>query len=385
MKRWMIPCVMFLAFASTAAAQIGRSVGVAAGTPEDKEVAAIYAAQEGPDKIALLDKFLIDHPTGDLALLGDQLLTQSYLAQKNYAKVYEYGDKVLALDPDNFPALILMVHAADEQGNVQKLFALGEKVEPLIAHYQASAAPAGTADDQWAGQKAQNLKDAQADIGYVQYALVNAAYKTPDLSARIALLERYAKAFPDSPYTLGVREQTAIAYQQAQNTPKMTETAQDILAKNPDDISMLILLADNWSENGQHLDQASADAKNALDLLAQAKKPDNLTDDQWQKQISIQKGLAYSVLGQVYVNNNQNEQAVDAFKQASPLLKSDAFSYGRNLYRWGFTLAKMKRVPEARKVLTEAISVNSPYKAKAQETLNKIGGAAPRKATSKPS
>ena len=37
-------------------------------------------------------------------------------------------------------------------------------------------------------------------------------------------------------------------------------------------------------------------------------------------------------------------------------------------------LAKMQRTAEARTVLTEAVSVNSPYKAKAQETLNKIGG-----------
>jgi tetratricopeptide (TPR) repeat protein len=91
------------------------------------------------------------------------------------------------------------------------------------------------------------------------------------------------------------------------------------------------------------------------------------------------------VLGQVYVNNDDNAKAIESFKQASPLLKSDAFSYGRNLYRWGFTLAKMKRIPEARKVLTEAVSINSPYKAKAQETLNKIGGAAPRKGAAKPS
>jgi len=379
MKRCVITCVMFLAFASVVTAQIGKSVAVAAGTPEDKDLAAIYAAPDGPDKIALLDKFMADHGTGDLALLGDQLYAQTYLAQRNYAKVYEYGDKILVLDPDNFPAVILMVHAADEKGDVPKLYALGEKVGPLLAHYEASAAPAGTADEQWTGQKAQNLKDAQADIAYVQYAMVNAAYKTSDLGARTALLERYAKAFPDSPYTLGVREQTAIAYQQAQNTTKMTETAQGILEKDPNNISMLLLLADNWSENGQQLDKAGADAKKALELLAEAKKPENLTDDQWQKQVSIQKGLAYSVLGQVYVNNNQNAQAVEAFKQASPLLKSDSFSYGRNLYRLGFTLAKMKRIPEARTALTEAISVNSPYKAKAQETLNKIGGAAAKK------
>jgi hypothetical protein len=385
MKRCVIAFVMFLIFATAATAQIGKSVAVAAGTPEDKDLAAIYAAPDGPDKIALLDKFMADHGTGDLALLGDQLYAQTYLAQKNYAKVYEYGDKILALDPDNFPAVILMVHAADENGDVPKLYSLGEKVRPLLAHYEASSAPAGTADEQWAGQKDQNLKDAQADIGYVQYAMVNAAYKTSDLAARTALLERYAKAFPDSPYTLGVREQTAIAYQQAQNTAKMTDTAQEILSKDPNNISMLLLLADNWSENGQQLDKAAADAKKALELLAQAKKPENLTDDQWQKQVSIQKGLAYSVLGQVFVNNNQNAQAVDAFKQASPLLKSDSFSYGRNLYRLGFTLAKMKRIPEARTVLTEAVSVNSPYKAKAQETLNKIGGAVPKKTTHKAS
>jgi hypothetical protein len=375
MRRSFILLMAFLVLATVARAQIGKSVSVAAGTQEDKDLAAIYAAPDGPDKNALLEKFAAEHPTGDMALLTDQLYAQTYLAQKNYAKVYEYGDKALALDPDGFSALILMVHAADEQGDAQKLYSLGEKVGPLLVRYQASPAPAGMGDDQWAAQKAQNLKDAQADINYVQYTMVNAAYKTSDLAARTQLLERYAKAFPDSPYTLAVREQTAIAYQQAQNTPKMIDTAQSILAKDSDNVSMLILLADNWSENGQQLDKAAADAKKALDLLGQAKKPENVTDEQWQRQVSIQKGLAYSALGQVYVNNNQNAQAVDAFKQASPLLKSDNFSYGRNLYRLGFTLAKMQKNAEARVVLTEAISVNSPYKAKAQETLNKIGGA----------
>ncbi len=374
MKRRIVLFGAFLIFTTTASAQIGKSVSVAAGTPEDKDLEAIYAAPDGPDKVALLDKFMADHGSGDLALLGDQLYAQTYLAQKNYAKVYEYGDKALSLDPNDFSALIVMMHAAEEQGDAQKMYAVGEKVGPLLARYQASPAPAGVSEDQWSAQKTQNLKDAQADVNYVQYTMVNAAYKTTDFPARIQLLERYAKAFPDSPYTLAVREQTAIAYQQSQNTPKMLDTAQSILTKDPNDVSMLLLLADNWSESGQQLDKAAADAKKALELLGKAQKPDNVPDDQWQKQVSIQKGLAYSALGQVYVNNNQNAQAVDAFKQASPLLKSDAFSYGRNLYRLGFTLAKMQRTPEARTVLTEAVSVNSPYKAKAQETLNKIGG-----------
>jgi len=299
---------------------------------------------------------------------------QTYLTQKNYAKVYEYGEKALALDPDNFSAAVSMVHAADEQGDTTKLFDEGEKVSAIVARYKASPAPEGTPPDQWTGQKAETLKGVQGDTGYVEYALANAAFKTADSAARAAFFERFMADFPDSSYAPSVREQTAVAYQQAQNTPKMLDSAQKILAADPNNVAMLLLLSDYWSDQGQQLDKAGAYAQKAIDLLAQAKKPDNVSDEQWQQQLAVQKGLAYSSLGEVNVIKGRNAPAVDAFKQASPLLKSNNYTYARNLYRLGFTLAKMQRIPEARVVLTEAVSIDSPYKPRAMETLNKIGG-----------
>jgi hypothetical protein len=378
MQRFLISCAILLGFATTAAAQIGKNVSVAAGTDEDKALAAIYSAADGPGKVVLLDKFMTDFGKGDLELLGDELYVQTYLAQKNYAKVFEYGEKALALDPDSLSTVVNMVHAAEEQGDAEKLFAIGEKTGAIVARYKASPAPEGTSAKDWDTQKDDSLKNSQADIGYVEYTLVNVAFKTPSPAARAAYLERYVAAFPESPYTASSREQLAFSYQQAQNLPKMVETAQGILATDPDNVSMLVLLADYWSENGQQLDKAAANAQKALDILAKATKPENLTDQQWQQQVSLQKGLAYSSLGQVYVNMDHNTEAVTAFKQASPLLKSDTYSYARNLYRLGFTLAKLKRLPEARTVLVEDVSINSPYKARAQETLDKIGGAGPR-------
>ena len=386
MTRFAILMAIFLGIATSASAQIGKSVTVSAGTPEDKALADIYAAPDGPDKVALLDKFMADFSSnGEMALLGDQLYVQTYLAQKNYAKVYEFGEKTLALDPSNLSAAVNMVHAAEEQGDAKKLFAAGDRVAEIIAKYKNLPAPEGMPADQWTQQKNVSLNNVQGDVSYVEYALVNAGYKTTDPAARAALFERYVTAFPDSPYTLSVREQTAIAYQQAQDTPKMLDTAQRILVTDPNNISMLILLSDYWSENNQQLDKAAADAQLAIDQLAQAKKPDNLSDEQWQQQIAVEKGLAYSVIGEVNVDKGRNQPAVDAFKQASPLLKSNTILYARNLYRLGFTLAKMQRIPEAKIVLTEAVSINSPYKSKAQETLNKIGGAASGKGTRKSS
>ncbi|MFY9802235.1 MAG: hypothetical protein WA211_12815 [Candidatus Acidiferrales bacterium] len=377
--------LIFLALAATASAQFSKSISVAAGTPEDKALADIYAAPDGPDKIALLDKFMADYGKGDLELLGDQLYVQSYLAQKNYPKVYEFGDKVLALDPNSFSTAVNMVHAADEQGDLAKVFDEGAKVAAIVARYKASPPPDDTPADRWATQKDAALKYAQGDIDYVQYAMVNAAYKTTDPTARAALFERFVALFPDSSYTTTVREQTAVAYQQAQNQPKMLAAAQNVLAADPNNISMLLLLADTWCNDPKQLDKAAADAQKALELLAQAKKPDNVADDQWQKQISLQKGLAYSSLGEVNVNKGRNPQAVDAFKQAAPLLKSDNFSYAQNQYRLGFTLAKMQRIPEARVVLTEVLSYNTPYKQLALDTLNKIGGPITNKPTHKKS
>jgi tetratricopeptide (TPR) repeat protein len=378
MRRLMVCAAMgvilMMVAAGSATAQIGKSVSVAAGTPEDKALSDIYAAPDGPDKVALLDKFMADYGKGDLELLGDQLYVQTYLAQKNYAKVYEYGDKVLALDPDNFSTAVIMVHAAEEQGDSKKLFDACQKVADIIKRYKSGPPPEGTAADAWNAQREIVLKNVEGDVGYVQYALLNAAYKTTDASARAALLEGYAATFPESTYTVSAREQTAIAYQQAQNSPKMLAAAQNLLTSNPDDISMLILLADTWCNDTAHLDKAGTYAQHALELLAQAKKPDNVDDAQWQNQVALQKGLAYSSLGEVNVNKNRNPQAIDAFKQAAPLLKSDTFSYAQNQYRLGFTLAKMQRIPEARVVLTEVISLNSPYKSRALDTLNKIGG-----------
>lgn len=374
MRRTSILFVALLSLAGSARGQFGKTVAVAAGSDEDKALAPIYTSPDNADKIAMIDKFMASYGKGDFALLGDQLYIQTYLALKNYPKVFEYGDKILGIDPDNLSAAVNMAHAAVETGDTERLFGIGEKVSQMIARYKATPAPAGTSSEPWTQSRQDGLAKAQNDIGYVEYSMMQAAYKTADAAGRAALFPRYVAAFPDSPYTPSAREQSAFAYQQARQSAKMVASAQAALTADPNDASMLLLLADYWSDGQQHVDDAGADAQKALDALQQAKKPDNVTDDEWQQQVSIEKGLAYSCLGEVDVIKGRNAAGVEAFKQANPLLKANSFYYGRNLYRLGFTLAKMKRIPEARTVLTEAVSVNSPYKSPALETLNKIGG-----------
>ncbi len=362
-----------------AQAQIGKRVMIGAGTPEDKALAEINAAADAQRKLALTDKFLAEYGKGDMAVVAYELYISHYMAEKNYDKVFEYGEKLLQVDPDNFAAAVNLVRAAQEKTDTAKLFAEGERAGGIIVRYKEKPAPDGMEATTWEQEKAKSLAEAQDNLNYVQYALFSTAYQTRDPAGRAALLERFIAAFPASPYAANAQVLTAASYQQAQNYPKMLDTTQKVLARDPKNLNTLILLADYYSERGEQLDKAEGYAKKALEALASAPKPEGVTAEQWAKQVSLQKGLAWSSLGQIYINRKRDAQALEAFKTAAPLLKADAVTYARNQYRMGFALLNLRRVAEAREALNEAASIDSPYRRLAQEKLHSLPGAAPAK------
>ena len=217
-----------------------------------------------------------------------------YINAKQYDKAFEYGDKLFAIDPDNYTNAINMVRAASEKGDGDKLYAYGEKANSIFQNYKNSAAPAGANADDWAREKADKLASLKEDQDYVEKALLNGAYSAKDPAKKADYFVRFAKMYPGTPEGEQALTMAASAYQQSQNRAKMQEVANAALAKDPNDIGMLLLLADDYSEKGDHLDQAAAYAKKASSLVDAAKKPDNLSDDQWKEQTSVQKGVALS-------------------------------------------------------------------------------------------
>jgi tetratricopeptide (TPR) repeat protein len=365
-----------------ARAQIGKYVPVPAGSDSDHALTEINTTTDPAQKLALIDKFAANIAQGDMAIVADDLYVNYYLAAKNYDKAFEYGDKLFVLDPDNLANGVNMVRAAQEKGDTNKLFSYGDKVAGILKRYQDAPAPEGTASADWDNQKKQTLQNAHDSVIYVQQLIFNGAYQTRDVAKRASLLVRFAQMFPDSPYADQAMGVAAASYRQTQNAPKMLEAANAVLAKDPNNVGMLILLADYYSEKGEQLDKAETYAKKAVSVLETTKKPDGLTDEQWQQQSALQKGLALSALGQVNIQKKNNAQAVDNFKTAAPLLKPDANSYARNQYRLGFALLNLKKVPEAKAALTDAASVDSAYKALAQEKLKAISGGTTARAKS---
>ena len=373
---WLTGILLFCAALPTHA-QLGKSVPIKAGTSEDRALSEINATTDPAKKLALIDQFAAQLGKGDLVIVADDLYVNYYISVKNYDKAFEYGEKLWALDPDNFGNGVNLVRGAQEKGDIEKLFLYGETIGAILQRFKAKPAPEGMSASAWEREKAQVLEDLRDNRNYVEQSLFIAAYHRPDAAARAGYLLRFAAAFPDSPSAVQAQEVAATAYQQAQNYPRMLEVANKLLEKDPNDRAMLILLADYYSEKGEHLDKAEASASKAIELIGTAKKPEGVTDEQWTQQTALEKGLALSALGQVNIVNKKNAQAVENLKAAAPLLKSNPATYGRNQYRLGFALLNLKRIPEAKAALSEAASMANPYQALAQEKLKSVAAAKP--------
>jgi len=374
-------CELLLVVAPTRA-QIGKYVPIPAGSDADRALAEINSTTDPTQKLALIDKFASTIAQGDMAIVADDLYVNHYIAAKNYDKAFEYGEKLFAIDPDNFSNAVNMVRAAQEKGDADKLSKYGAKAAGILKAYKDASPPDGKSAPEWDEEKKRTLENAHDSIVYVQQLIFNGAYQATDPAKRAGMLVQFAQEFPDSPYADQAMGVAAASYRQTQNTGKMLEVANGLLAKDPNNIGMLLLLADYYGEKGEQLDKAEAEAKKASTLLNAAKKPEGLTDEQWQQQSSLQKGLALSSLGQVNIQKKNNAAAVENLKAAAPLLKADANSYARNQYRLGYALLNLKKVPEAKQALTEAASVNSPYKQPAQDKLKAMAGATSARAKS---
>lgn len=381
--KWLAGAVILLGGWNIAVAQqIGKYVPIQAGSDADHALNEINATIDPAQKLALIQKFADGiGKEGSYPLLADGLFVDYYLNQKNYDKAFEYGDKVFALDPDSFQNAISMVRASAEKADVERLISYGEKAGGIMQRFKAAPAPEGTSAEMWKEQQTRTLEANKDSYTYVQQLVFSGVYQVKDPARKAAFLVRFAQAFPDSAFANQALGVAATAYQQAQNTAKMLEVANGLLAKDPNDVGMLLLLSDYYGEKGEQLDKAEGYAKKAISTLDTAAKPEGVTDDQWTQQKGLQKGLALSSLGQINIEKKENAQAVENLKAAAPLVKADDGSYARNQYRLGFALLNLKRNAEAKEAFSQAASVNSPYKALAQEKLKGLAGPARRKAS----
>ena len=164
---------------------------------------------------------------------------------------------------------------------------------PPAAAQPAAAQPAAQTAAPQAAAPAQQKKEIKNPAEYNAYV---GAVQQQDPAAKISGLEAFLTQYPESVMKEDALDLLMATYQQANNQAKVVETANKILAANPDNVKALVLLA-YYDRAGQKWADAKQHAERGLQALPKWTKPEGVADADFQKQKTQFSGLLSSVAG----------------------------------------------------------------------------------------
>jgi tetratricopeptide (TPR) repeat protein len=354
-----------------ASAQVDHIL-IAAGTDEDRALQAITSEQDAPKKLAMFVEFVQKFSSNPAAVAyGNWQLEQAYQATGDLQKALDYGDKALAGSPRNLDILVSVAGVAQAAKNNAKLMDYAAKGGEVCLSIAKQAKPEGMSDEEFASKMKEEKESAQGSCDFLEASGFNAIASETDPKSRMADIEKFTTAFPDSKFQDQVSNYALDALSQLKDNARLVAYAEKTLAANPTSQPALLLLANFYGDDNKA--GSAAKAIGYSQKLIEAAKADAPDADKARK---IYAGVGHNTLGFVYLKQEKTMAAIPELKSAAALLKGqDEQQYARALYGLGFAYGKLNKLTEAREVLTEAVKMQSPWQAMSQDLLTKVNAA----------
>ena len=356
-----------------AGAQMDKIV-IPAGTPEDHDLQAISNEQDAAKKLAMYQDFVQKYASNPAAVAyGNWQISQTYQATSDLTKALDYGDKALAGAPRNLDILVSQASIAQQAKDNAKLIDYAAKGGAVCNSIGKQPKPEGMSDDDFRKQVEEDKSAVKNNCDFLESAGFNVIASEQDAKSRMADIEKYSAAFPDSKFQDQVSSYAmyTLGPGQLNDQARLVAYGEKTLAANPNSLPALLLLAGSYVDDPKPGSVAKA-VTYSQKAIAVAKADDPDAD----KSRKLSAGVAHSVLGNAYLKQDKTAAAIPELKSAAALLKGqDDQQYSIALYRLGFAYAKLSRVNEARDVLVEAVKISGPVQAMSQDLLNKVNAA----------
>ena len=357
-------------FIPQASAQVDRIV-IAAGTEEDHALQAITNEQDPKKKLAMYEDFVQKFSSNPAAVAyGNWQISQTYQTT-DLQKALDYGDKALAGSPHNLDILVSQVSIAQQAKNSPKLVDYVAKGGEVCHSIGKQAKPDGLSDDDFARQVSEEKAAAQSSCDFLETLGLNVISSETDPKTRMAYIDKFTAAFPDSKFQDTLSSLALDALSQLKDNARLVAYAEKTLTVSPNSMPALLLLANFYSEDAKPGSAAKAVTySQKLIEIAKADAPDA------DKASRTYAGLAHNTIGFAYLKQDKTAASIPDLKAAAALLKGvEEQQYARALYGLGFAYGKLNKLTEAREFLTEAVKIQGPWQALAQDTLTKVNGA----------
>ena len=369
----VVATLCFFSMLPRANAQADKIV-IPAGTPEDHDLQAISNEQDAAKKLTLYQDFVQKYSSNPAAVAyGNWQISQTYQTTGDLNKALEYGDKALAGAPRNLDILVSQASVAQQAKDNGKLIDYAARGGAVCNSIAKQPKPDGMSDDDFRKQVEEDKSATKNSCDFLESAGFNVIASENDAKLRMADIEKYSTAFPDSKFQDQVSSYAmyTLGPGQLNDQARLVAYGEKTLAANPNSLPALLLLAGSYVDDSKPGSVAKA-VTYSQKAIAVAKADDPDAD----KSRKLSAGVAHSILGNAYLKQDKTAAAIPELKSAVALLKGqDDQQYSIALYRLGFAYAKLSRVNEARDVLVEAVRISGPVQAMSQDLLNKVNAA----------
>jgi len=369
----LVSCFLFLAslfLSGQASAQTDKIV-IPAGTPEDHDLQAISNEPDAAKKLTMYQDFVAKYASNPAAVAyGDWQISQAYQTTGDFNKALDYGDKALVGSPRNLDIVVSQANIAQQAKDNAKLMDYAAKGGEICSSISKQPKPAGMSDEEFNKQVAEDQSAAKNTCDFLESAGFNVIADESDAKKRMAEIEKYSAAFPDSKFQDQVSSYAmyTLGPGQLNDQARLFAYGEKTLAANPNSLPALLLLAGSYVDDGKPADLGKAITYSQKAIaVAKADAPDA------DKSRKLSAGVAHSTLGYAYMKQDKTAPALPELKSAVALLKGqDDQQYSVALYRLGFAYAKLNKVSDAREVLIEAVKIPGPLQAMSQDLLTKV-------------
>lgn len=375
MQRWKAANFLILLFScaaliSQAGAQVDHIV-IAAGTDEDHALQAISNEQDAQKKIGMYQDFVQKYSANPQAVAyGNWQLAQAYQASGDTQKALEFGDKALASSPHNLDILVSQAGVAQQAKDNAKMESYAAKGGEVCHAIAKQPKPDGMSDEDFARKITEDKAAAQNNCQYLETIGFNVITAETDPKNRMAEIEQFTAAYPDSQYGTQVSNYAmyTLGPGQLNDQTRLVSFGEKALTADPNSLPALLLLASYYGDSG-NATKAVSYAQKAIEVS----KPDAPDADKSRK---LAGGAAHSTIGWAYLKQDKTAASIPELKTGAALLKGlDDQQYARALYGLGFAYGKLNKLTEAREVLTEAVKIPGPLQAMSQDLLTKVNSA----------
>jgi tetratricopeptide (TPR) repeat protein len=231
----------------------------------------------------------------------------------------------------------------------------------------------GMSDEDFTRKVNDDKSAAQNSCDFLETSGFNVIAGETDPKSRMADIEKFTAAFPDSKFQEPVSNYAmyTLGPDQLNDKARLVSFGEKVLASNPNSLAALLLLANFYGDDAKP--GSAAKAITYSQKAIEVAKADAPNADKSRK---IAAGVAHNTIGWAYLKQEKTAASITELKIAAGLLKGqDDQQYARALYGLGFAYGKLNKLSEAREVLTEAVKIPGPLQPMSQDLLAKVNSA----------